>query len=54
MQKLINTYRAMDNAERDTTLARAKLQAYIFKHPMAVCLLDVGDLEYLRYHEFKL
>ena len=49
MQKLINAYRALP-----TPANRARLQAYLNKHLMAVCLAAPEELTFLRAHEFKL
>ena len=49
MTKLINTYRAVP-----TTTNRAKLQKYLDKHMMAVCLASVEEVAFLKANEFKL
>lgn len=47
MQKLINAYRKAPSPTN-----RAKLQAYLKKHMMAVCLASPEDLAFLKAHEF--
>jgi hypothetical protein len=47
MTKLINAYRAAPTAAN-----RAKLAAYLAKHPMAVALASQDDLHFLRVNEF--
>jgi hypothetical protein len=37
-----------------TDAARARLQKYINKHMMAVCMLSIEETAYLRAHGFKL
>ena len=49
MTKLINTYRA-----NPTPSNRAKLQAYLAKHMMAVCLATPEEIAFLKANEFKL
>lgn len=49
MSKLINTYRA-----KPTPTNRAKLQAYLNKHMMAVCLATPEELAFLKTHEFRI
>jgi hypothetical protein len=48
MQKLLNTYRKLPSPSN-----RAKLQAYLNKHMMAVCLASAEDIAFLKAHEFK-
>jgi hypothetical protein len=49
MSKLLNTYRA------DPTPANhAKLQTYLNKHMMAVCLASIEDIAFMRAHNFTL
>lgn len=48
MANLITAYRRLPNAVR-----RARLQAYLDKHPMAVCMASAEDLAFLRANEFK-
>ena len=49
MQKLLNAYRT-----NPTPANRAKLQAYLNKHMMAVCLASIEDIAFLRAHEFQI
>lgn len=49
MHKLIDAYRATPN---DKT--RARLQAYILKHMMAVCLLTPEECAWLKAQGFRL
>jgi hypothetical protein len=49
MQKLIVTFKANTN---DVT--RAKLQAYIRKHPMAVCMLTAAEFQFLKTNGLSL
>ena len=49
MRKLINTYRAMPSPSN-----RAKLQTYLNKHMMAVCLATPEEVAFLRANEFAL
>jgi hypothetical protein len=49
MQKLLNAYRT-----NPTPANHAKLQAYLNKHMMAVCMLSIEETAYLRAHGFKL
>jgi hypothetical protein len=48
MSKLIAKYKALP-----TPTNRAKLQAYIDKHPFAVCLASEEENQFLRVNEFK-
>ena len=48
MNKLINPYRAMPSPAN-----RVKLQAYINKHMMAVCLASVDEVAFLKANEFN-
>jgi hypothetical protein len=48
MQKLLNTYRKLPSPSN-----RAKLQAYLNKHMMAVCMASPEDIAFLKAHEFK-
>lgn len=48
MTKLLDAYRAAP-----TEANRAKLQTYLDKHMMAVCMAAVTDLEFLRTNGFK-
>jgi hypothetical protein len=47
MQRLINLYRRLP-----TMTNRAKLKAYMAKHPMALCLLSDEDANFLRQNGF--
>lgn len=49
MSKLIATYRKLP-----TPSNRAKLQAYINKHLMAVVLATPDDVAFLKANEFKI
>ena len=49
MSRLINAYRKCP-----TPTNRAKLQAYLNKHMMAICLATPEDQAFLRAHEFKI
>ena len=49
MQKLLNAYRA-----NPTPANHAKLQKYLDKHMMAVCLALPEDIAFLRAHNFSI
>jgi hypothetical protein len=49
MSKLLTTYRT-----EPTAANHAKLQAYINKHTMAVCMLAIVDQEFLRLNKFSI
>lgn len=49
MQKLLNAYRKLPSPSN-----RAKLQAYLNKHMMAVCLASIEDIAFLRAHNFEI
>lgn len=49
MQKLLTAYRNLPSPSN-----RAKLQTYLNKHMMAVCLATPEDHAFLKAHEFKL
>ena len=49
MTKLINAYRALP-----TPSNRAKLQTYLNKHMMAVCMATAEEVAFLRANEFTL
>jgi hypothetical protein len=49
MSRLINTYRKCP-----TPTNRAKLQAYLNKHMMAVCLATPEELAFLKAHDFTI
>jgi hypothetical protein len=48
MTKLIKKYKALPSPTN-----RAKLEAYLRKHPMAVCMATAWELEFLRANEFS-
>jgi hypothetical protein len=49
MTKLINAYRALP-----TPTNRNKLQTYLNKHMMAVCLATAEEVAFLRANEFSI
>jgi hypothetical protein len=49
MTKLINAYRALP-----TPTNRNKLQTYLNKHMMAVCLATADEVAFLRANEFSI
>ena len=49
MQRLLNIYRTTP-----TPANHAKLQAYLNKHMMAVCLASIEDIAFLRAHNFEI
>ena len=49
MTKLINAYRKLPSPTN-----RAKLQAYLNKHMMAVCMASEDEIAFLRIHEFAI
>ena len=49
MTKLLNLYRAMPSPTN-----RAKLQAYLNKHMMAICLATAEEVAFLKANEFKI
>jgi hypothetical protein len=49
MQKLLNAYRKLPSPTN-----RAKLQQYLNKHMMAVCLASPEDIAFLKTHEFTI
>ncbi len=49
MTKLINAYRAFP-----TPTNRNKLQTYLNKHMMAVCLATADEVAFLRANEFSI
>ena len=49
MQKLLNAYRKLPSPTN-----RAKLQAYLNKHMMAVCLASIEDIAFLRAYIFEI
>ena len=48
MTKLISQYRAMPSLAN-----RIKLQTYLNKHMMAVCMASVDDVAFLKANEFN-
>lgn len=48
MTKLLNAYRACP-----ATSNRDKLQKYLDKHMMAVCMASADEIAFLRAHEFR-
>lgn len=48
MNRLIDTYRKLPSPSN-----RAKLQAYLAKHPMAICLATPEQTAFLRGNAFK-
>jgi hypothetical protein len=48
MSKLIAAYRALP-----TPTNRAKLQTYMDRHQMAVCMASLEEVAFLRSNEFK-
>jgi hypothetical protein len=48
MSKLINAYRKLP-----TMANRDKLQKYLNKHQMAVCMATTEEIAFLRAHEFQ-
>ena len=49
MNKLINAYRKIPSPTN-----RAKLQAYLDKHMMAICMATPEDVAFLKANEFKI
>ena len=49
MRKLLNAYKALPSPTN-----RAKLQTYLNKHMMAVCLATPEEVAFLRAHEFNI
>jgi len=49
MTKLINAYRALP-----TPTNRNKLQTYLNKHMMAVCMATADEIAFLRANEFSI
>ena len=47
MQRLLNTYRKLPSPSN-----RAKLQAYLNKHMMAVCMATPEDIAFLKANGF--
>lgn len=49
MAKLINTYRKLPSPAN-----RAKLQSYLDRHMMAICLASAEDIAFLKANAFKM
>ena len=49
MSKLINAYRKLPSPTN-----RAKLQTYLNKHMMAVCMASIEEVAFLRANEFSI
>jgi hypothetical protein len=49
MTKLLNTYRASPTAAN-----RAKLQGYLNKHMMAVCMASPEEVAFLKANQFSI
>ena len=49
MSRLIETYRKCPSPSN-----RAKLQAYLQKHMMSVCMATEQEIAFLKAHEFKI
>ena len=49
MTKLINTYRALPSPAN-----RAKLQTYLSRHMMAVCLATPDEIAFLKANSFTI
>jgi len=49
MTRLINAYRKLPSPTN-----RAKLQAYLQKHMMAVCMATPEELQFLKANEFSI
>lgn len=49
MSKLINAYRKLPSPTN-----RAKLQTYLNKHMMAVCMASIEEVAFLRANEFNI
>lgn len=49
MSKLLNSYRVLPTADN-----RAKLQKYLDKHMMAVCMASTEEIAYLRACGFSI
>jgi hypothetical protein len=48
MNKLLLAFRALPSSSN-----RAKLQRYLDKHPMALCMATPEEVAFLRAHEFQ-
>jgi hypothetical protein len=49
MRKLLNAYKALPSPTN-----RAKLQTYLNKHMMAVCLATPEEIAFLKAHDFTI
>lgn len=49
MTKLLNAYRALPSPTN-----RSRLQAYLDRHMMAVCLATVDEVAFLKANEFTI
>lgn len=49
MSKLINAYRKCPSPSN-----RAKLQKYIDRHMMAICIASADEIAFLKTHNFKI
>lgn len=49
MTRLLNAFRKLPSPTN-----RAKLQTYLDRHPMAVCVATPDDLAFLRVNEFRI
>ena len=49
MNRLINAYRKCPSPSN-----RRKLQTYIDRHMMAVCIASADEIAFLKAHEFKI
>jgi hypothetical protein len=47
MTRLINTYRKLPSMKN-----RSRLQAYIERHPMAICVATAEEISFLLTHQF--
>jgi hypothetical protein len=47
MTKLIEAFKA-----KPTPANRERLQTYIHRHPMAICLCPIEQIDFLRAHHF--
>jgi len=49
MLKLLNQYKALPSPSN-----RLKLQNYLNKHPFAVCIASLEDVDFLKTHSFSI
>jgi len=47
MTKLIAAYRKLPSMKN-----RSKLQEYLERHPMAICVATASEIEFLKTHDF--